>query len=171
MCIRDSFLDTAEIYPVPVSSEKQGATDRAIAKWMKTNGRARHEVIIATKVAGYNERFTWLRDGPTRVTREQIHASVDASLKRLGVDHLDLLQIHWPDRYVPMFGSVAYDCSKERDDGKERSRDSRHGRRKRRRGSHRHLGRRELLLGATYKIVIAAFNDVHTSNKFAVNGT
>jgi len=110
-----NFLDTAEIYPVPVSSEKQGATDRAIAKWMKTNGRARDEVIIATKVAGYNERFTWLRDGPTRVTREQIHASVDASLKRLGVDHLDLLQIHWPDRYVPMFGSVYYDCSKERE--------------------------------------------------------
>ena len=73
-------------------------------------------MIIASKVAGYNERFTWMRDGPTRVTREQIHASVDASLERLGVDHLDLLQIHWPDRYVPMFGSVAYDCTKERED-------------------------------------------------------
>ena len=111
-----NFLDTAEIYPVPVEKEKQGATDRAIGKWLKTNGRAREEVIIASKVAGYNERFTWMRDGPTRVTREQIIASVDASLARLGVDHLDLLQIHWPDRYVPMFGSVAYDCSKERDD-------------------------------------------------------
>ena len=111
-----NFLDTAEIYPVPVTSEKQGATDRAIAKWMKNNGRARDEVLIASKVAGYNERFTWLRGGPTRVTREQILASVDASLARLGVEHLDLLQIHWPDRYVPMFGSVAYDCSKERED-------------------------------------------------------
>ena len=110
-----NFLDTAEIYPVPVAQDKQGATDRAIGKWLKTNGRARDEVIIASKVAGYNERFTWLRGGPTRVTREQIIDSVDASLKRLGVDHLDLLQIHWPDRYVPMFGSVAYDCSKERE--------------------------------------------------------
>lgn len=111
-----NFLDTAEIYPVPVQQDKQGATDRAIGKWLKTNNRARDEVIIATKVAGYNERFTWMRDGPTRVTREQIIASVDASLERLGVEHLDLLQIHWPDRYVPMFGSVAYDCSKERAD-------------------------------------------------------
>lgn len=111
-----NFLDTAEIYPVPIEKEKQGATDRAIAKWLKSNGKARDEVIIASKVAGYNERFTWMRDGPTRVTREQIFASVDASLERLGVDHLDLLQIHWPDRYVPMFGSVQYDCSKERDD-------------------------------------------------------
>ena len=99
-----NFLDTAEIYPVPVSQEKQGATDLAIGKWMKSNGRARDEVIIASKVAGYNERFTWMRDGPTRVTRDQMVASVDASLARLGVEHLDLLQIHWPDRYVPMFG-------------------------------------------------------------------
>merc|ERR1719201_3124268 len=111
-----NFLDTAEIYPVPVSHDTQGNADRAIAKWLKTNNRARDEVIIASKVAGYNERFTWMRDGPTRVTREQIFASVDASLARLGVDHLDLLQIHWPDRYVPMFGSVAYDCAKERSD-------------------------------------------------------
>jgi aryl-alcohol dehydrogenase-like predicted oxidoreductase len=111
-----NFMDTAEIYPVPVSEEKHGATDRAIAKWLKSNNRARDEVILASKVSGYNERFTWLRDGPTRVTRDQIISSVDASLSRLGVDHLDLLQIHWPDRYVPMFGSVAYDCKKERDD-------------------------------------------------------
>lgn len=111
-----NFLDTAEIYPIPVTKEKQGATDRAIAKWMQTNGRARDEVVIATKVAGYNERFTWMRGGPTRVSREQIFSSVDASLARLGVDHLDLLQIHWPDRYVPMFGSTRYDADKERED-------------------------------------------------------
>ena len=110
-----NFLDTAEIYPVPVEQEKQGATDRAIAKWLKTSKQPRDKVIIASKVAGYNERFTWMRDGPTRVTREQIHASVDASLDRLGVDHLDLLQIHWPDRYVPLFGSGTYDASQERE--------------------------------------------------------
>jgi aryl-alcohol dehydrogenase-like predicted oxidoreductase len=111
-----NFLDTAECYPVPVSQEKQGATDRAIAKWLRSNGRARDEVVIASKVCGYNERFTWLRGEPTRVTREQIVASVDSSLERLGVDHLDLLQVHWPDRYVPLFGSTRYDCSKERAD-------------------------------------------------------
>jgi aryl-alcohol dehydrogenase-like predicted oxidoreductase len=111
-----NFLDTAEGYPVPMTAETQGATDRAIAKWMKATRRPRDEVIIATKVCGRNERFTWFRDGPTRVTREQIFASVDASLERLGTDYLDLLQIHWPDRYVPMFGTTRYDVSKERDD-------------------------------------------------------
>ena len=49
-----NFLDTAEIYPVPVSEATQGATDRAIGKWLKH--RARDEVIIASKVAGYNAR-------------------------------------------------------------------------------------------------------------------
>jgi len=111
-----NFLDTAEIYPVPVAEETAGATDRAICKWLATNGRARDEVILASKVAGFNERFTWMRDGPTRVSREQIIASVDSSLQRLGVEHLDLLQIHWPDRYVPLFGSTRYDVSKERED-------------------------------------------------------
>jgi aryl-alcohol dehydrogenase-like predicted oxidoreductase len=111
-----NFLDTAECYPVPVSQERQGSTDLAIGKWLRTNGRARDEVVIASKVCGYNERFTWLRGEPTRVTRDQIIASVEASLQRLGVDHLDLLQIHWPDRYVPLFGSTRYDCSKERPD-------------------------------------------------------
>merc|ERR1719440_262692 len=110
-----NILDTAEIYPVPVAEAKQGATDRAIGKWLKTNGRARDEVIIASKVSGFNERFTWLRGGPTRVTKEQIVASVEATLERLGVEHLDLLQIHWPDRYVPMFGTRAYDYSKARE--------------------------------------------------------
>jgi len=109
-----NFLDTAEIYPVPVSEEKQGATDRAIAKWLRTSTWARDDVVLATKVSGFNERFTWLRGEPTRVNREQVLASVDASLARLGVDHIDLLQIHWPDRYVPLFGSTRYDVTKER---------------------------------------------------------
>ena len=42
--------------------------------------------------------------------------SVDASLQRLGVDHIDLLQVHWPDRYVPLFGAKSYDVTLERPD-------------------------------------------------------
>jgi len=101
-----NFVDTAEGYPVPMAPETQGATDVAIAKWMRATKRPRDSVIISTKVSGYNERYTWMRESGegTRLTRDQIIESVDASLRRLGVDHIDLLQLHWPDRRVELTG-------------------------------------------------------------------
>lgn len=112
-----NFLDTAEMYPVPTKAETQGATDRTVAEWLKRRGK-RDDVVLATKVAGRSERITWLRkhgEG-TKVRRTDILESVDASLKRLGTDYVDLLQIHWPERYVPLFGQDGYDPSKEYDD-------------------------------------------------------
>jgi len=95
-----NFLDTAEMYPVPITSDTQGKTDQAVRLFME--GRKREDVILATKVAGRSP-INWL---PRRVpettsalTREQIMDSVEASLERLGVEYIDLLQIHWPDRY------------------------------------------------------------------------
>jgi aryl-alcohol dehydrogenase-like predicted oxidoreductase len=111
-----NFLDTAEMYPVPTKPETQGDTDRIISKWLK--GRDRSKVILASKVAGASPRLTWLpgRNGRgSRVTKEDIIVSVDESLKRLGTDYIDLIQIHWPDRYVPIFGASNYDLSQERD--------------------------------------------------------
>ncbi|KAK9844071.1 hypothetical protein WJX81_003751 [Elliptochloris bilobata] len=105
-------LDTAEIYPVPPSAETQGRTDRYIGSWLKT--RKRDDIIIATKVAGYGNKY--LRpDGETRVKPAHIQAAVDGNLERLGVDHIDLLQIHWPDRYVSLFGASGYDAANERE--------------------------------------------------------
>lgn len=115
-----NFLDTAEMYPVPTKAETQGFTDRTVGAWLRARGGAsrRGEVVLATKVAGASERITWLRKSGegTRVSRADIMESVDASLRRLGTDYVDLLQIHWPDRYVPLFGAGAYDPSLERDD-------------------------------------------------------
>lgn len=107
-----NFLDTAEMYPVPTEPTTQGQTDRTVAAFLK--GRKREDVILATKVSGRNERATWLRkDGSsTKVTREQILESVDSSLERLGTDYIDLLQIHWPDRYTGgLFGQPDFDPS------------------------------------------------------------
>ena len=113
-----NFLDTAEMYPVPTKAETAGRTDQAVAKFIKS--RSRDDVILATKVAGRSERINWLRkDGSsTVVNRKQILESVDASLSRLGVDYIDLLQIHWPDRYIGgLFGQR--DFSIKESEGKD----------------------------------------------------
>lgn len=110
-----NILDSAEAYPVPMNAETQGNTDRFISTWLKT--MPRDKVIVATKLAGYSERSTYLRDSgkPVRVDEENITESVEKSLKRLGTDHIDLLQIHWPDRYVPLFGDKLFDPKKVRE--------------------------------------------------------
>jgi aryl-alcohol dehydrogenase-like predicted oxidoreductase len=110
-----NFIDTSEIYPVPPEEGTQGSTDRFIGSWLKN--QRREELVIATKVSGYG-RQTYLRaDGSfPRVNEKNIIESVDASLKRLGTDYVDLLQIHWPDRYVPLFGAGPYDAANERPD-------------------------------------------------------
>ncbi|KAK9059059.1 hypothetical protein SSX86_021678 [Deinandra increscens subsp. villosa] len=107
-------LDTAEMYPVPVKKETQGLTDTYIGNWMKS--QPRDQIILATKVAGYSERINYIRDNAeiVRVDAANIKESVEKSLKRLNTDYIDLLQIHWPDRYVALFGEFSYDPSKWR---------------------------------------------------------
>ncbi|KAK9288292.1 hypothetical protein L1049_016743 [Liquidambar formosana] len=107
-------LDTAEAYPIPMRKETQGRTDLYIGSWLKS--QPRDKVILATKVCGYSERSSYLRDNAKvlRVDAANIKESVEKSLKRLGTDYIDLLQIHWPDRYVALFGEFSYDPSKWR---------------------------------------------------------
>jgi aryl-alcohol dehydrogenase-like predicted oxidoreductase len=109
-----NWFDTAEIYPVPPSKETQGNTDRYISTWLKT--RRREDIIVATKVSGYGRQDYLRADGSTpRVNEKNIVESVDSSLERLGTDYIDLLQIHWPDRYVSLFGAGSYDPQNERE--------------------------------------------------------
>lgn len=107
-------LDTAEAYPIPMKKETQGRTDLYISSWLKS--QPRDKIIVATKVCGYSERSSYLRDNAKvlRVDAANIRESVEKSLKRLNTDYIDLLQIHWPDRYVPLFGEFFYDPSKWR---------------------------------------------------------
>lgn len=107
-----NFIDTAEMYPVAPRAETVHRTEIYIGNWLKH--QPRDKLIVATKIAGPSRGFGWIRNGP-RVNREHIHAAIDASLRRLQTDYVDLYQIHWPDRYVPMFGSTSYDVAQERE--------------------------------------------------------
>lgn len=104
-----NFVDTAEMYPVnPVTAETAGDSEACIGEWFARTGR-RDEVVLATKVAGDNGgavRGGKGYDGP--VVRE----AIDASLKRLKTDYIDLYQLHWPMRGSYMFrNNWTYDPS------------------------------------------------------------
>ena len=101
-----NMLDAAEMYPVPPRAETQGRTEEYIGTWFKKTG-LRDKYILATKAAGPNPEFHYLRGGP-RFTREQLMEAVDGSLRRLQTDCIDLYQLHWPDRYTNFFGQRGY---------------------------------------------------------------
>jgi len=108
-----NFIDTAEMYSVPARQETYGATETIIGNWFARNPGMRDKLVLATKVAGPSRGMPWVREGGG-LTKQDIIASCEASLRRLRVDVIDLYQIHWPERNVPMFGSLYYDPSKER---------------------------------------------------------
>lgn len=107
-----NFIDAAEMYPVPPSAETQGRTESYIGSWLKH--QPRDKLVVATKIAGPSRGFAWIRNSP-RIDRQNLEAAIDSSLKRLQTDYVDLYQIHWPDRYVPMFGATSYDASQKHD--------------------------------------------------------
>ena len=105
-----NFIDTAEMYPVPPNAVTQGRTETILGRLLAKRGRG--DLVIASKVAGPGRR-DWIRGGRTDLTRDVIAEAVDTSLARLRIDWIDLYQIHWPQRNVPMFGSTEFDPSKE----------------------------------------------------------
>lgn len=107
-----NFIDTAEMYPVPGKPETQGLTESYVGRWLRT--QPRDKLVVATKVAGPARGFDWIRGGPKSLDRANILAAIDGSLRRLQTDYVDLYQIHWPARNVPMFGRSDYDPAQER---------------------------------------------------------
>jgi len=107
-----NFIDTAEMYPIPPRPETQGRTETILGRWLARQPRDR--CVIATKVAGPGRR-EWIRNGRNDLTRENIAEACGTSLERLQTDYIDLFQIHWPQRNVPMFGATEFDPAKERE--------------------------------------------------------
>ena len=95
-----NFIDAAEMYPVnPIAKETIGLTEEILGNWFKQTGR-RNEWILATKHSG--EGMEHARDGAP-ISSKTVPEAVEGSLKRLKTDHIDLYQLHWPNRGSYMF--------------------------------------------------------------------
>ncbi|MCQ9426228.1 NADP(H)-dependent aldo-keto reductase [Pseudomonas sp. LJDD11] len=105
-----NLIDTAEMYPTPTRAETWTTTERYIGNWLAASGK-REQVILASKIAGPardSNAQSHIRDGLSHHDRHNIVAALDASLKRLQTDYLDLYQLHWPDRTTNFFGIRDY---------------------------------------------------------------
>ncbi|AOT07307.1 aldo/keto reductase [Pseudoalteromonas luteoviolacea] len=96
-----NFIDTAEMYAVPPSPETYGKTEQIIGDWLKRHEEKRHEIVLATKIAGAG--LNWVRGGKP-INKQAVVESVEQSLKRLQTDYIDVYQLHWPNRTSPHFG-------------------------------------------------------------------
>ena len=103
-----NFFDTAELYSIPPRAATYGRTEEIIGHWLAQRG-TRARIVLASKIAGPGE--DWLphiRAGKTRFNRDHIEAALNASLKRLQTDYLDLYQLHWPERNTNFFGQLGF---------------------------------------------------------------
>ncbi len=101
-----TLFDTAENYPTPISAATQGRSEEVLGRWIASRG-LRDDVTIATKVAGPGNAagdMRHIRGEERRLDKANLIAAVDASLRRLGTDRIDLYQIHWAERPVTTLG-------------------------------------------------------------------
>ncbi len=106
-----NFIDTAELYAIPPCAETYGATEAVIGSWLKKRGR-RDDIVLASKIAGPGADWvSHIRGGHTRFDAATISTALDASLKRLQTDYIDLYQLHWPERTTNYFGKLGYQPS------------------------------------------------------------
>jgi len=90
-----SFLDLADRYPVPPRSEHFGRTEEIVGRWLRDR---RQEFVVATKFGGR------VGAGANDVggSRKHVIEACEASLRRLGIDHIDLYWMHMPDLGTPI---------------------------------------------------------------------
>lgn len=102
-----NFFDTAELYPIPVKKELYAVTEEFIGNWFKKTGN-RDRVVLASKISGKGHNGKHIRNNG--FAREALIEAVEGSLKRLQTDHIDLYQLHWPERNTNYFGQRGYNA-------------------------------------------------------------
>jgi 1-deoxyxylulose-5-phosphate synthase len=94
-----TFLDAADVYPVGGGFQTAGRTEEIVGRWLE--GR-RHDFIVATKCGGAMSERPWDRGA----SRKHVLDAIDASLRRLRTDYVDLYQLHHPDPETPIDESL-----------------------------------------------------------------
>lgn len=90
-----TFVDTADVYPLGGGLDTVGRTEEIVGRWLRNR---RDDVILATKCFGPMGPRPW----DTGNSRKHVVAALEASLRRLGTDHVDLYQLHFPDPATPI---------------------------------------------------------------------
>ena len=105
-----NFIDTAEMYAVPTRAETYGKTEEIVGNWIKSK-KNRDKIILATKIASKSNGLSWVREGGKKLSfnKKNVNDAMDASLRRLKTDYVDLYQLHWPERNVPKFGVMDFE--------------------------------------------------------------
>ena len=93
-----NFIDTADIYSRWADGNPGGVAEQIVGRWLKGSGVPREKLVIATKLRGN------MGEGPDHegLSRAHILKAVEASLRRLQIETIDLYQAHWPDEAVPI---------------------------------------------------------------------
>jgi len=90
-----NFIDTADVYPLGGTEDVVGRTEEIVGRWLKGK---RDRYILATKAVAKVGPSPWDQGA----SRKHLLDAIDASLKRLGTDYVDLYQLHWDDRDTPL---------------------------------------------------------------------
>jgi len=89
--------------------ETYGKTEEILGNWFQEK-KNRDKIILASKIASKSDGLEWIREGSENLgfDKKNMNAAIDASLRRLKTDYIDLYQLHWPERKVPKFGQLDY---------------------------------------------------------------
>jgi aryl-alcohol dehydrogenase-like predicted oxidoreductase len=90
-----TFIDTADVYPLGGGLERAGRTEEIVGRWLKDK---RSRFVLATKAVGKMGPSPW----DEGASRKHLLDAIDASLRRLGTDYVDLYQLHSDDRTTPL---------------------------------------------------------------------
>ncbi len=98
-----NFLDIADVYPLGGTLETAGRTEEIVGRWLRAKGSGRRgQFIVATKAVGKMGPNSWNQGA----SRKHLLDAIDASLKRLQTDYVDLYQLHSDDRETPLDESL-----------------------------------------------------------------